>query len=135
MNFNKPYFIGREALEKEKERGSTYALVGLEIQWEELERLYQEVDLLPQLSNVASREPVPVYVDDRQIGRATSSCWSKLLKKFIALASIRSEHAKPGTRLELEMTIEYARKRASAKVVPLPFFDPERKRSVLKKER
>ncbi len=135
VNFNKPYFIGREALEQEKERGSTYAFVGLEVQWEELERLYQEVGLIPQLSNVASREPVPVYVDDRQIGRATSSCWSKLLKKFIALASIRSAHAKPGTRLELEMTIEYARKRAAAKVVPLPFFDPERKRSVLKKER
>ena len=66
------------------------------------------------------------------IGRATSSCWSKLLKKFVALATIESEHGKPGTPVELEMTIEYARKRASAKVVELPFFDPERKRSVLK---
>ena len=131
VNFSKPGFVGREALEKE--RGSPYALVGLEIQWEELQGLYEEVGLIPQLSSVASRDPVPVYADDRQIGRATSSCWSKLLKRFIAIATIRSEHAKPGTRLKLEMTIEYARKRASAKIVPLPFFDPERKRSVLKK--
>jgi aminomethyltransferase len=133
VNFKKPYFIGREALEEEKARGSRYSFVGLEIQWEELEKLFAEVDLIPQLANVASRIPVPVYAGEQQIGRATSSCWSKLLKKFIALATIRAEHGKPGTRVELEMTIEYARKRAAAKVVKLPFFDPERKRSVLKK--
>lgn len=131
VNFNKPYFIGREALEEEKKRGSALAFVGLEVQWVELERMFAEVDLIPQLPNVASRVPVPVYAEERQIGRATTSCWSKLLKKFIALATIDSAQAAPGTPVELEMTIEYARKRAAAKVVKLPFFDPERKRSVL----
>lgn len=132
VNFKKPYFIGRQALEEEKKRGPALSFVGLEIQWAEIGRMFSEVDLIPQLPNVASRNPVPVYAGERQIGRATSSCWSKLLKKFVALATIESEHGKPGTPVELEMTIEYARKRASAKVVELPFFDPERKRSVLK---
>ncbi len=131
VNFKKPYFIGRQALEEEKKRGPALSFVGLEIQWAELGRMFAEVDLIPQLPNVASRNPVPVYAGERQIGRATSSCWSKLLKKFIALATIESDHGKPGTPVELEMTIEYARKRAAAKVVTLPFFDPERKRSVL----
>ena len=131
VNFKKPYFIGRQALEEEKKRGPALSFVGLEIQWAELGRMFSEVDLIPQLPNVASRDPVPVYAGERQIGRATSSCWSKLLKKFIALATIESDHGKPGMPVELEMTIEYARKRAAAKVVELPFFDPERKRSVL----
>ena len=131
VNFNKPYFNGREALEEEKERGPALSFVGLEVQWTELERMFAEVGLIPQLPNVASRIPVPVYAGERQIGRATTSCWSKLLKKFIALATIDSKHGNPGTPVELEMTIEYARKRAAARVVELPFFDPERKRSVL----
>lgn len=130
VNFNKPYFNGREALEAEKERGPALSFVGLEVQWAELERMFAEVGLIPQLPNVASRIPVPVYAAERQIGRATTSCWSKLLKKFCALATIDSKHGKPGTPVELEMTIEYARKRAEARVVELPFFDPERKRSV-----
>ncbi len=133
VNFNKPYFIGRQALEEEKKRGPALSFVGLEVEWAALERMFAEVDLIPQLPNVASRNPVPVYAGERQIGRATSSCWSKLLKKFIALATIESDNGKPGTAVELEMTIEYARKRAAAKVVSLPFFDPERKRSVLQK--
>ena len=132
VNFNKPHFIGRQALEEEKEKGPALSLVGLEVQWAELERVFAEVELIPQLSNVASRSPVPVYAGEQQIGRATSSCWSKLLKKFIALAIVKAEHGKPGTAVEIEMTIEYARKRAAAKVVELPFFDPERKRSVLR---
>ena len=131
VNFNKPYFNGREALEREKERGSALSFVGVEVEWVELERMFAEVGLIPQLPNVASRIPVPVYAGERQIGRATTSCWSKLLKKFIALATIDAAHGKPGTPVELEMTIEYARKRAAAKVAELPFFDPERKRSVL----
>jgi aminomethyltransferase len=134
VNLKKPgYFIGREALAEEGKRGPAHAFVGLEVEWGELERLYAEVELIPQLSNIASRDPVPVYVGEQQIGRATSSCWSKLLKKFIALATIKAEHRQPGTKVELEMTIEYARKRAAAKVVPLPFFDPDRKRSVVER--
>ena len=35
----------------------------------------------------------------------------------------------PGTTVDLEMTVEYTRKRAPAKVVKLPFFDPPRKRA------
>jgi aminomethyltransferase len=64
------------------------------------------------------------------VGKATSSGWSPLLKKFIALATVDRGYEAPGTPLDLEFTVEYVRRRAHARVAPLPFFDPERKRSV-----
>ena len=53
-----------------------------------------------------------------------------MLKQYIALAHLRSGWADPGTRLEMEVTVEHRRKRAEAKVVRKPFYDPPRKRSV-----
>ncbi|HEX2069106.1 MAG TPA: glycine cleavage T C-terminal barrel domain-containing protein, partial [Actinomycetota bacterium] len=85
--------------------------------------------LPPALSPMTSREQVPVFGRYRQIGRATSTAWSPTLKKAIALASVRKEHAEPGTRVAMEWTVEGRRGRVPATVVPLPFFDPPRKRA------
>jgi len=49
---------------------------------------------------------------------------------MIALASVSRESSKPGTSLSMEMTVEAARHTVSAKVVPLPFFNPPRKTAV-----
>jgi glycine cleavage system aminomethyltransferase T len=70
-----------------------------------------------------------VYADGKQVGYATSGCWSPLLKKYIALAHLESSHAELGTEVALEMTIEHRRKQARATIVKTPFFDPERKRA------
>jgi aminomethyltransferase len=72
---------------------------------------------------------VPIYAGKEQAGYATSGGWSPLLKKYIALAHLRSPWAKPGTPLDIEITVEHRRKRAVARVVKKPFFDPERKRA------
>jgi aminomethyltransferase len=72
---------------------------------------------------------VPIYAHGHQAGYATSGGWSPLLKKYLALAHVQSHWAAPGTRVEMEVTIEHRRKRAAARVVKKPFFDPERKRS------
>jgi len=129
VNLKKPYFVGREALVEELRRPGGKRFVGVEVHWNEIEMLYQEFGLTPQLPNVASRLGVPVYAGPEQIGKVTSSCWSPLLKKFIGLATLEADYAHPGTRAEMEMTVEYVRKRARARVVKLPFFDPERKRA------
>ena len=81
------------------------------------------------MSPLTSRVPVPVYAGRRQAGRATSTTWSPILKKAVALASLSKEHAEEGTRVEVEWTVEARRGRAPATVVPLPFFDPPRKRA------
>jgi len=101
--------------------------VGIEIDWNEVEALYEKIGMAPQVPSMASRLAVPVYRGGRQVGKATSTTWSPTLKKMIALASVGREHSAPGTSLQMEMTVEAVRHTVSAKVVPLPFFNPPRK--------
>jgi glycine cleavage system T protein (aminomethyltransferase) len=129
VNLDKDFFVGREALAAEMARGPAWQFVGIEVEWESLERLYAEVGLPPRLPGTAWRTSVPVYVDGTQVGYATSGSWSPLLKKYIALAHVASRYAKPGTEVAMEVTVEHHRKRATAKVAQLPFFNPERKRA------
>lgn len=127
VNLDKGKFVGQAALAEEQRRGHAREIVGLEIDWTGVERLYEEAGLPPSVSPVASRVAVPVYSSGSQTGRATSTTWSPTLKKFIALATVKREHAKPGTRLEIEVTVEAVRHRAAATVVKTPFFNPKRK--------
>jgi glycine cleavage system T protein (aminomethyltransferase) len=122
-------YNGRRALRAEKARGSAWGFVGLDVNWESLERVYAERELPPQLPTVAWRTSAPAYRGGEQIGYATSGCWSPLLKKYLALAHLKAPHYTPGTRVTLEITVEHRRKRAEAVVRKLPFFDPERKRA------
>jgi glycine cleavage system aminomethyltransferase T len=72
---------------------------------------------------------VPVFRGGSQAGKATSSTWSPTLKKMIALATLESKSAAPGTKLEMEFTVNHERKRVGVTVAKLPFFDPPRKRA------
>ena len=126
---NKGPFVGKRALEAERARGPAWQFVGIDVEWDSLERLYAEVGLPPKLPTVAWRTSVPVYVDGGQVGYATSGCWSPLLKKYLALAHVESAHAAPGTKVTMEVTVEHRRKRADARVAATPFFNPERKRA------
>ena len=83
--------------------------------------------LTPQVPIAASRVAVPVYKDGRQVGKATSTTWSPVLKKLIALATIDRPHFAPGTTLDVEITVEAVRHRAHATVVPTPFYNPPQK--------
>jgi len=124
-----PNFVGRPALEAEKKRGAAWALVGLEVAWEALEALYESFSLPPNLPATARRDGLPVYDEDgKHVGKVTSHTWSPILKKYIALTTVRAEHATPGTVLQMEHTVEFERRKVPAKVVKTPFFDPERKR-------
>jgi aminomethyltransferase len=129
VKLEKGYFVGRAALLEESTRGPAWRLMGLEVDWESLERVYAAFGLPPELPHVAWRTSVPVYAGAKQVGYATSGCWSPALKKYIALAHLRSAYAEPGTELAMEVTVEHQRKRAVARVVKTPFFDPERKRA------
>jgi aminomethyltransferase len=127
VDLRKGPFVGRSALVAEDRRGAARQIVGLEVDWTAVERLYDSVGLPPTAPATASRVAVPVYKDRRQVGRATSTTWSTLLKKFIGLATIDAPHYAIGTRLELEVTVEAVRHRAAATVVRTPFFNPARK--------
>ena len=101
--------------------------MGLEIDWPEVESLYEAVGLPPAVSPIASRVAVPIFHEGRQVGKATSSTWSPTLKKMIALATVQRGWTKPGTRLQFEITVEAVRHRVGARVVKTPFFNPKRK--------
>ena len=128
VSLDKGPFVGKQALVEEKHRGAAWQFVGIEVDWESLERLYAEVKLPPKLPTMAWRVSVPVYVGGRQVGYATSGCWSPILKKYIALAHLESPYAKLGSDVNMEITVEHRRKQAAATIVKTPFFDPERKR-------
>src|SRR5206468_4586579 len=97
------------------------------ISWPAIEALYDGIGLAPQVSAAASRVAVPVYKAGRQVGRATTTTWSPVLKKMIALATVTAPHFAPGTELEFEVTVEAVRHRVPATVVKTPFFNPPRK--------
>jgi aminomethyltransferase len=122
-------FNGQAALREEKRQGSLWNFVGVEVDWISFEKLHQERGLAPHVPNIAWRASHPIYRSGKQVGYATSGTWSPLLKKYIALAHLESEHARPGTAIEIEMTVEHRRKRAAATVRKLPFFDPPRKKA------
>ena len=124
-------FIGQEALRAEKANGSAWAMVGLVYDWKAFEALFNEFGLPPQLPAGAWRSAVPVYDrKGKQVGQGTSGAWSPLLKDNLALASVRSEYADPGTTLEIEVTVEFERRRVPALVTKTPFFDPPRKKAL-----
>jgi aminomethyltransferase len=130
VNLDREPFVGQAALTAEKQRGPAWTFVGLVYDWDEYEALFDEFNLPPQVPAGAWRSPVPVYdTRGRQIGRATSGAWSPILKKNLALASIQSAWAAPGTRLKIEVTAEYERRQVSVTVAKVPFFNPERKRA------
>ncbi len=128
VSFDKGEYVGKRALMAEKERGLAWQLAGLEVEWDSLERLFNEVGLPVQLPMAAWRSDVPIYSGGRQIGYATSGVWSPLLKKYVVLAHLESSHAEPGKQVFMEVTVDHKRRLARAFVAKLPFFDPERKR-------
>ncbi len=129
VTLDKAPFNGRRALAAERSRGPDWRFVGIEVDWDSFERLYQDVDLSPALPMVAWRASVPLYRGGRQVGYASSGVWSPLLKKYLALAHLQAPHFAPDTPVEMEMTVEHRRLRANAWVRKLPFFDPPRKRA------
>ncbi len=130
VSLDKPRFVGQAALIREKERGHVKEITGLEIDWSAIERLYEKAGLAPAMPAAASRVAVPVYKNGVHSGKATSTTWSPTLKKLIAIATVERHLAKPGTSLEMELTIEAVRHRVLARTVRLPFFNPPRKTGV-----
>jgi aminomethyltransferase len=130
VDLDRAPFIGQEALKTEKARGPEWASVGLVYDWPAFERLFNEFGLPPELPGGAWRSAIPLYGENgKQVGQATSGAWSAILKDNLALATVKSAYAKPGTVLQIEVTVEYERRRVPAVVTKTPFFDPPRKKA------
>jgi aminomethyltransferase len=99
----------------------------LELHWSEVEAIYEKVGLPPAVSSIASRVAVPVTSHGRQVGKGTSTTWSPVLKKMIALATIDAAQAAEGTTVQVEVTVEAARHFVDATIVKTPFYNPSQK--------
>jgi aminomethyltransferase len=125
-------FVGRLALRREQAKGGpSRRLVGVQLEWDDIERSFSKQGLPPAISPSVDRAAVPVFAPrgDRQIGKLTSHGWSPILKQAIGLASVPPSYEAPGSRLAVEWTVEGHRGRVEATVVPLPFLDLPRKRA------
>jgi aminomethyltransferase len=122
-------FVGQAALRRASGTGGPRRrLVGLDLDWSNLDRLFSAHGLPPALPPEVWREPRAVYAAGRQVGRATSGTWSALLKRHVALATVQAPLAVAGTRLEMAWSVEGQPGRLGATVVELPFYDPPQKR-------
>ena len=127
VDVQKGPFIGRAPLVEERARGPQRKIVGLEVNWTEVEAVYERYELPPVAPAAASRAAVPVTSGGRQVGRATTTAWSPTLKRLIALATIDAPHFTIGSQVRVEITVEGTRHFVGATVVPTPFFNPRRK--------
>jgi sarcosine oxidase, subunit alpha len=98
VEMDKPFFIGRLALERMGERPLERKLVGLSF------------DGRPQRG-------APLSVDDRVVGRVTSCAESAVLRRPIGLGWIRAVDGSFPSELRCGA--------GTARVTPTPFYDPE----------
>ena len=104
---DKPDFIGRSALEKEKAAGLTKTLVGLEM-----------------IERGIARDGYKVLDDTgKEIGYVTSGSPAPFLRKNIALAYVPPAHAAVGSTVRVEVRAQGVK----AQVVPLPFYKRPKK--------
>ncbi|MGA8941708.1 MAG: glycine cleavage system aminomethyltransferase GcvT [Thermoactinomyces sp.] len=94
-------FIGREVLALQKKEGAPRKLVGLEM-----------------IDRGIPRTHYPVYAGEELIGEVTTGTQSPTLKKNIGLALLKTEYAKTGEVVEVEIR----RKKLKAKIVKTPFY-------------
>ena len=124
-------FIGRKAIRRELADGtSRWKLVGLVVDWEDFDAKYRAAGLIPPKDHTPVHEDMMVYTDNHtRVGYATSSMYSPMLQRHIAIARVQPNFATTGTRLNLEYTIDHEYRLVGADVARLPLFNAERKTS------
>ena len=102
LSFTKGCYVGQEIVERARSRGRVnWKLVGMLV----------DSPVPPEAGDKLLREGI-------QMGEVTSSCVSPSLGSTVALGFLRREVSDPGMVLDLKSA------KASARVVPLPFYPP-----------
>jgi aminomethyltransferase len=94
-------FIGREALQRVKERGPSRVMVGLELE-----------------GRRAARQGAAVQLDGRSVGVVTSGSHSPTFDKPLAMGFVEPRLAEPGTTVQVDLRGTPV----VARVVKLPFY-------------
>ena len=107
VKLDKPEFIGKEALAKQKAEGVTRRIVGLELE-----------------GNAIPRHGYPVEVNGEKVGEITTGYRSISTGKSVAMAMIN----KPFDKLGTEVEVRIRKKTFPAKVVKKRFYDKNYKK-------
>lgn len=122
-------FIGRRSIERELADGtSRWRMTGLVLDWRDYDRIYNAAGLIPPKDHTPIQEELFVYDDEiRQVGYASSSMYSPMLQRHIAMARVRPELAKSGTPLRLEVDVNHRYEYVRATTARMPLYNPARK--------
>ncbi len=101
IDWQKPQFVGREALWQQKQEGIERQLVGLELHGKGI-----------------ARHDYPIYLNEQAVGKVTSGTLSPTLGKAIALGYVFPEFANVGRAL----AVQVRDRPVPAVVVPRPFY-------------
>lgn len=114
IDWQKGHFTGRRALLAEREAGSKWALVGLDIE-----------------GNTPATGALIYTGKGREAGFVTAACWSPATKRNLALAQVGRRYLTGPLQVEVYALreLQYARLMLAAEVVPRPFFAPDRRRA------
>lgn len=122
-------FIGRRAIERELSEGkSRWKTVGILVDWMDWDRLHNERGLIPPKDHTPQHGGMMLYDDGlNRIGYTPSFFYSPIMQRHVGIARIRPEHARVGSDVGLEVTIDHRYEVVRASVARLPFFNPPRK--------
>lgn len=101
VKLTKEKFIGKEALEAQKEKGVPRKLVGLEM-----------------IDRGIARSHYPIQKNGEEVGFITSGSFSPTLNKNIALALVRADLAEMGSTCDVIIR----GKAVKAQIIPTPFY-------------
>jgi aminomethyltransferase len=122
-------FIGRRAIERESREGSSrWRTVGITVDWEDWNRVYNERGLIPPKDHTPEHGGMMIYDEKvERIGYTPSFVYSPIVQRHVGIARVHPEHAAVGAEVSLEVTIDHRYDLVKANVSRLPFFDPPRK--------
>lgn len=109
VNWNKPDFIGKQALENEKQQGVSKQFVTLIVDAGECDAPYMST----------------LWFDGEVVGETTSGGWGHRVDKSIALGMLRADLTEPGTEIEIEI---FGQKYAATVQPDQPLWDPKNER-------
>ncbi|MDE5652828.1 MAG: glycine cleavage system aminomethyltransferase GcvT, partial [Muribaculaceae bacterium] len=107
VKLDKPSFIGKEALARQKAEGVKRRIVGVELE-----------------GSAVPRAGYPVIVDGEQVGEVTTGYKSISTGKSVAMAMVAKPYDKLGTPVEIQIR----KKRFPGKVVKKRFYDKNYKK-------
>jgi aminomethyltransferase len=99
IDFDKPDFLGREALVTEAQGGSRRRLAGLVCDWRALVAAHQDRGVPPAGLDRVHWYPKALRADGRDVGHVTSLTWAPTVERLIGFAHVEPSLAEPGTRL------------------------------------